>query len=84
MINIIIKTMEVNENGKIFFIPKLIGETTDDLNLRCKFILTFNLENLDNLIKLSKLYLYYKKKNCIYDENLMKIIYEKDKLISII
>lgn len=75
--------MEFKKDNLSFILEKINGESLNELNIRGKFILLFDLNEyeLNYLIKLSKIYINYKLKDCIYPSNIMKILNEKDKLI---
>jgi hypothetical protein len=77
--------MEFKKENLSFILEKDKGESLDNLNIRGNFILLFDLNknDLNYLVNLSKIYINYKFKNCIYNNNIMKIIYDKDKLMDI-
>ena len=67
--------MEFFKNGRSIIIKKDDNESYDMFYERGKFIISQNKNiNLDDLIKLSKIYINIKYRKCIYNKDVYKII----------
>tara|TARA_B100000886_G_scaffold340147_1_gene308130 strand:+ start:1756 stop:1980 length:225 start_codon:yes stop_codon:yes gene_type:complete len=67
--------MEFLKNGKSVIIKKDENESYDMFYERGNFIISqINSKNLDDLIKLSKIYINIKFKKCIYNKDIYNII----------
>ena len=67
--------MEFSKNGISILLEKEKGETDKVFYDRGNFIINQpNINNLDFLIKFSKIYVNMKHKNCIYSPNPNKIV----------
>lgn len=67
--------MEFFKNGKSIILKKDESESYDMYYERGKFIINQNnSKNLDDLIKLSKIYINIKFKKCIYNKEIFKLI----------
>ena len=72
--------MEFSKNGKSIILKKSLEESDDNFYKRGNFIITQpNLNNLNDLIKISKIWINYKIKKCSYSNNLVKEINKLEK-----
>lgn len=63
--------LNLKKNDEMYFHKNLLNKFIDKYIELCE---KQNEEHLDDAVLYSKFYYYYKFKNCIYHENIMKIL----------